>query len=188
MNVKLRVVPSWPSIQKRIFPALTRRLTGEEPLVSAFRRLSRLGAVAGSTSPLLISALIEVLCLWPRGTGVETFAKDGGACGDPRVDDVMAIIDEHLDQPPSLGELARRVDLSPRHLVRRFETLCGCSPHDYITARRLGRARELLAQGSMNVTRAAEALGFPSIHTFSRWFRRETGLTPAEFRAHPTGF
>ncbi len=190
-NFKLRVGAQWPAVRAGIFPVVSRGLAGEDPLARALRRMARLGAVAGSTSPLLVATVIEALCLWPRGgSGRDASITDaaGDADADGRVHEAMAIIDERLDQPPSVPELARRVRLSSRHLSRRFEALCGCSPHAYITARRLARARELLAQGRMNVTQAAEALGFPSIHTFSRWFRRESGQTPAAFRAHPSGF
>jgi AraC-like DNA-binding protein len=62
----------------------------------------------------------------------------------------------------------------------------GCTPHDYVTGQRVARAKEMLASGEMNVTEVADALGFPSIHGFSRWFLRETKVNPSEFRDRPS--
>jgi AraC family transcriptional regulator len=71
-------------------------------------------------------------------------------------------------------------------LARRFRAACGCTPYAFVTAKRLARAKELLLQGRLNVSEVAEALGFPNIHTFSRWFRREAGIPPRVFRQRPT--
>ncbi|MBA3847504.1 MAG: helix-turn-helix transcriptional regulator, partial [Planctomycetes bacterium] len=91
-------------------------------------------------------------------------------------------------RPPGLSELALHVGVSPRHLARRFAALTGVSPRAWADARRVARARELLTQGRLNVTAAAEALGFASIHAFSRWFHRRVGRSPSAFRERPSGF
>ncbi|MBM3891712.1 MAG: helix-turn-helix transcriptional regulator [Verrucomicrobia bacterium] len=186
-SFKLRVARVWPAVQRRIFAGLTRALTGEEPLVKALRRVSRLHTVAAAQAPMLGVALCEVLCLWPRAArhAVLSPSEIVAAELDEQLESALTMIDARLASPPTLGEMARAAHLSPRQFTRRFRALCGATPHEYVTARRLVRARELLVQGHLNVTQVAEALGFPSIHVFSRWFRLRTGKTPSQFREHP---
>ncbi|MBI3830688.1 MAG: helix-turn-helix transcriptional regulator [Planctomycetes bacterium] len=182
-SFKLRVERRWPAIRQRVFPSETLGVAGEEPLMRALARIARLAVAPGPQRPLLASSVAEALCLWPDGTARRNregaSAPEGGL--DARLEAAAALINERLARPPSLEELAHAAHLSPRHLARVFLAVQGCTPHEYATARRLVRARELLVQGSLNVTKVAEALGFPEIHTFSRWFRREAGVSPAEY-------
>lgn len=183
-SFKLRVEQHWPAIRRRIFPLAVMGIAGEEPLVRALARIARLSATPGPRSALLASAVAEALCLWPDGMARRHREGASVASGDldARIEAAAALIDERLAYPPSLEELASAAHLSARHLARVFRAVQGCTPHEYATARRLARASELLVQGSLNVTKVAEALGFPEIHTFSRWFRRESGMSPAAYR------
>jgi AraC-like DNA-binding protein len=187
-NFKLRVSPQWPALKTKVFAPQVLSFTGEESLLRAMRRLVRLSPMRGAAQPMLAATLVEILCLWPRSTETAEVPAFRGTELDSRIEAAIALIEQRLAQPPDLEELATAAHLSPRHLVRLFESTCGTTPHAYITARRVARARELLAQGQLNVTQAADALGFPSIHTFSRWFLRETKVTPAAFRASPGMF
>lgn len=186
-SVKLRVTRSWPAVKQRIFAPIVRGVAGEEPLVKLLRRLSQLAETQGARPPLLAATVCELLCLWP-GLPATSAAPNGNALDEiePAMKAALDAIDERLSDPPAVEELARAAHLSPRHFSRRMRSLLGCSPHDYITGRRLARARELLAQGELNVTAVAEALGFPSVHTFSRWFQREAHSSPTAFRRRPT--
>jgi AraC-like DNA-binding protein len=182
---KLRVAAHWPIVRKRLFPTFVANVSGEEPLLQAFRRLARLNTLRSLAAPLGAVALSEVLCLWPRSTQSRARIVEQGAAQDERLERALELIESRLAQPPALKELASAAHLSPRHFARRFRALYGCSAHDFVTARRIERSGELLTRASYSVTEIAESLGFPSIHTFSRWFRHETGATPTEYRQKP---
>jgi AraC-like DNA-binding protein len=97
--------------------------------------------------------------------------------------DVRAFIDRHYAQTLSVARLAGRAGLSPFHFIRRFRTAFGATPHQYLRARRLDRARELLVTTPWPVTEICHAVGFRSLGTFSSLFRQATGETPGEYRA-----
>jgi AraC-like DNA-binding protein len=82
----------------------------------------------------------------------------------------------------SIAELAARVHLSPFHLTRRFAAVFGTTPHQYRTAARLTRARELLARGEHTVTEVCFALGFSSLGSFSALFRAHVGESPLAYQ------
>ncbi|HET8626523.1 MAG TPA: AraC family transcriptional regulator [Thermomicrobiales bacterium] len=86
------------------------------------------------------------------------------------------------DQPVTLDDLARVACLSPNHLLRVFREVFHQTPHQYLTARRLERARHLLAATDEPVTEVCLAVGFQSHGSFSRLFRRHCGLSPAAYR------
>lgn len=185
-SFKLRVSARWPAVQKRIFPSYFANVTGEEPLTQAFRRLARLSTLRSLGTPLAAVALSEILCLWPREPSPRARAPVSRGSGhDERLEPALDLIESQLTQPLDLAGLAAAAHLSPRHFARRFRALYGCSPHAFVTARRVERAGELLTQSALNVTDVADAMGFPSIHTFSRWFHHETGTTPTQFRQKP---
>jgi AraC family transcriptional regulator len=91
-------------------------------------------------------------------------------------------IEEHLGETISLAALAALAGLSPFHFSRAFTQSFGAPPHRYHMARRMDRARDLLQKPSRSVTEIGIQLGFRETSSFTRAFRRFTGLTPTEYR------
>jgi two-component system, response regulator YesN len=89
---------------------------------------------------------------------------------------------EQFDQPYTTATLARELRVSERHLRRRFLEAYGKTPQRYLTEARLKRAAELLRRTAVGIEQVANAVGFPSLKTFSRSFKRAFGLTPSDFR------
>lgn len=96
---------------------------------------------------------------------------------------LAAYIEQHLDQPLSLGELAQLAALSEYHFVRMFRTSFGLPPHRYVLQRRLLRARQLLQHSRLPLGEIALACGFASASHFSNRFRAAFGAAPGLLRA-----
>lgn len=96
----------------------------------------------------------------------------------------------HFRETCSLDELSGRVSLSKYHLLRRFKQETGRTPHEYLTALRLRRAKELLTETQLSVEEVGYQCGFASSTAFIRSFRQATAITPASFRKYfdPAGF
>jgi AraC family transcriptional regulator len=93
-------------------------------------------------------------------------------------------IEEHLAEEISLTALAELADLSLYHFARAFTQSFGMPPHRYHMARRMDRARSLLQMPALSVTQIGVQIGFRETSSFTRAFRRFTGLTPTEYRRH----
>lgn len=87
-----------------------------------------------------------------------------------------------LDEPLRLQEIARVAAMAPHHFLRAFRQTFGSTPHQYLTARRIERARQLLAATPLPVTEVGLEAGFSSLGSFSWLFRQRTGLSPAQYR------
>jgi AraC family transcriptional regulator len=97
---------------------------------------------------------------------------------------VVEFIEEHLSEEISLSTLAGLVNLSLFHFARAFKQSFGVPPHRYHSARRMDRARSLLQRPALSVTQIGVQTGFRETSSFTRAFRRFTGLTPTEYRRH----
>jgi AraC-like DNA-binding protein len=92
-------------------------------------------------------------------------------------------IDRHFAKALTIEKLAAMARLSPFHFIRAFRAAYGETPHQYLRARRLERAKELLATTTFPVTEVCDKVGFHSPGSFTTLFRRQTGETPGEYRA-----
>ncbi|MEQ9642578.1 MAG: methylated-DNA--[protein]-cysteine S-methyltransferase [Alphaproteobacteria bacterium] len=93
---------------------------------------------------------------------------------------IEARLDDGLDGPPSLREIADHVGGSPHHLQRTFRKLMGVSPAEYADAERLKRLKSLLKDGD-SVTGAMYEAGYGAA---SRLYERapgQLGMTPATY-------
>jgi AraC family transcriptional regulator len=97
---------------------------------------------------------------------------------------VVEFIEEHLAEDVSLAALAGLVDLSLYHFARAFRQSFGAPPHRYHMARRMDHARSLLQKPALSVTEIGIQTGFRDTSSFTRAFRKFTGLTPTEYRRH----
>jgi len=100
---------------------------------------------------------------------------------------IVEFIEEHLAEEISLAALAELVDLSLYHFARAFTQSFGVPPHRYHMARRMDRARSLLQMPELSVTQIGIQIGFCETSSFTKAFRRFTGLTPSEYRRHREG-
>jgi len=91
-------------------------------------------------------------------------------------------IEAHVARDISLGELAGLARLSPSHFARAFKQSFGTPPHRYHMARRVERAKALLARPDLSVTTIGLEVGFSETSSFSAAFRKVTGITPTDFR------
>ena len=87
-----------------------------------------------------------------------------------------------LDRRPRLSEAAREACLSPFHYHRMFVRAFGETPHDFLTRRRIDRAKQLLARDECSVTEVCLAVGYESLGSFSSLFRSSVGRSPVEYR------
>ncbi len=105
----------------------------------------------------------------------------------PKIRRLIEFIEEHLDSNLSLETMAAEVIVSPRYLPRAFKTAIGQSPHRYVLARRIERAKQLLHSTDMPIVDVALASGFSSQSHLSNWFLREVGISPAAYRRQAVG-
>ncbi len=121
---------------------------------NVFREMERIPAVRASTREELYSRL--------------NLARD--------------FMEASLHLPLTIPQIARQACLSPHHFLRLFKQMFEETPHQYLTRRRIERARQMLLLSDTSVTNICFALGFESLGSFSWLFRARTGLSPEQFR------
>ncbi|MDR5860590.1 GlxA family transcriptional regulator [Halomonas eurihalina] len=100
----------------------------------------------------------------------------------PRLLEIVALMEANLEEPISLDELANYVNVSRRQLERLFQKNLHCSPSRYYLKLRLTRARQLLKQTPMSIIEVASACGFVSTPHFSKCYREYFGIPPRDER------
>jgi AraC family transcriptional regulator len=95
---------------------------------------------------------------------------------------VAEYVEEHLDSSLTLGEMAATAHLSAYHFARQFKAATGLPPHQYVIARRVERAKQLLQAGNAaSLAEVALRAGFSDQSQFCRHFKRLVGATPRRF-------
>ncbi|MEM6631670.1 MAG: AraC family transcriptional regulator [Bacteroidota bacterium] len=94
---------------------------------------------------------------------------------------VKNYIDHNFEQEVNLAVLAQSKFVSKYHLLRLFKQYYGQTPKQYLTDKRMEKAKEYLKKG-MTVTETCFAVGFKSLGSFSALFKRRNGISPIEFQ------
>ncbi|MDO9411355.1 MAG: AraC family transcriptional regulator [Pseudolabrys sp.] len=100
---------------------------------------------------------------------------------DPQIGRALALMHQKLAEPWSTDVLAAKVALSRSAFVERFSSLIGMPPIRYLTVWRLQTAKLYLRE-SKTIAQVAHAVGYESVEAFSRAFKREYGVSPAQWR------
>jgi len=140
---------------------------------------------SGGADRLYVDALgmvlIRELLRLNRG-GVLAEPARPGSLADWQSKRTAEYIDAHLADRISLGTLAAIARLSPYHFARGFKRSFGMPPHRYHMARRIERAKVLLARPAPSITQIALEVGFGETSSFTAAFRRMVGRTPSSYR------
>jgi AraC family transcriptional regulator len=143
-------------------------------------------ASSGPGGPLAAESLANVLAVHLlRHLSAPRRLEHGrdGALPRGRLRVVVEYIEEHLDGCPTLAEMAAVVGLNPYHFARQFKAATGLPPHQYVIARRVERARQLLHAGTgLSLAEVAAQAGFSDQSRFSHHFKGVVGVTPGQFR------
>ena len=103
--------------------------------------------------------------------------------GHPAVRFAVEVLRRRFREELSVEDIADETGHSPSHLSRLFRIELGTSIMDYLTRLRMDEAKRLLlGDDDKNIGQIAEASGYRDPNYFSRVFRRETGLSPREYR------
>jgi AraC family transcriptional regulator, glycine betaine-responsive activator len=99
--------------------------------------------------------------------------------------EVVRLMEANIEEPLSLEELARLVQLSQRHLQRMFKVYLNVSPTHYYLSLRLRRARDLLRTTDASIASVTTVCGFHSPCHFSKAYRAQFGHAPSLERRQP---
>ena len=97
-----------------------------------------------------------------------------------RIVQAKLFIDQHYAEPIDLYRIADEAYYSKFHFVRQFKNTYHQTPHQYLTSVRIENAMKLLGTG-LPVSAVCEAVGFEELSSFSRLFKRTTGMTPSGY-------
>jgi beta-xylosidase/AraC-like DNA-binding protein len=95
---------------------------------------------------------------------------------------IAAYIKKNYQEPLTLDELAKKLDLTPQYLSRYFRKKFGVNFHAYVNRIRLESAIKDLLLSDATVTAIAYDNGFPNLSSFIKELRDHTGTNPTEYR------
>ncbi|AKT41322.1 AraC family transcriptional regulator [Chondromyces crocatus] len=140
-------------------------------------------ASPGPASTLVLQRLADVLFVQ-----VLRWLSTHDGCGlvqalsDPPVHHALNLMHTRVDEPWTVAKLAARVGLSRSGFAQRFTQVVGDPPLQYLARWRMARAAELLRETHDSVAQIAQRVGYESVPSFSKAFKRWQGRSPSHHR------
>ena len=130
-----------------------------------------------------LDALVRVLAIWLTRNAEPPIspAQLPGRAGK-HLAKFSKLVDEHHKSHWSVADYASAIGITPAHLNTICQELSGKSTLEIIHARLVLAAQRELAYTERNIAGVADHLGFVDPSYFTRFFKRETGMTPGEYR------
>jgi AraC-like DNA-binding protein len=98
-----------------------------------------------------------------------------------RIVAAKVFIDENYHEAIDLKEISQKAFLSRYHFHRLFSQVYKRTPHQYLTLKRIEKAKDLLEENKQ-VVDVCNEVGFESLGSFSALFKKEIGFAPTYYR------
>ena len=95
---------------------------------------------------------------------------------------ILPYIEAHLAEAFTVSELADSVSLNAQYMMRLFKKETGLSILEYVTGKKIARAKELLLATDRPIEQISEEVGYCNYSYFFKVFKRQEGLSPAQYR------
>jgi len=164
-------------------PVLSDRFNIQTPFLNIFSEIIN----AGNFTDLMIKTYLHQIVVLAFRNFFEKWEKQYTPHGDGQkskqiVYEVINYIDTHLFTITDLSKIAAELGYSYSYLSRIFSNETGLSIKDYYQKKRFEKAAELLKNSGLSITRIAEDLQYQSIHSFSKAFRKNFGISPTVYQ------
>ena len=119
---------------------------------------------------------------------IARLSKDAASVQESRdptleaVESAKRYIEKYSGDGIKLSDIAASVSLSPSYFHSLFTSVCGITPHDYLTECRISAARELLCMTSLSISEIAEKSGFGNQQYLGTVFQQKMGISPGRYR------
>lgn len=94
----------------------------------------------------------------------------------------IKLVKEHFRQQHSLPFFADALCISPKYMSQIVQEVSGHFASDWIKKHLLDEAKTLLKEGNYTANQVSDILGFPNASYFTRFFKRETRMTPIQYQ------
>lgn len=102
------------------------------------------------------------------------------------ISEMIKYVDDNYLERMTIDELAFLFHTNRATLCKEFKRSTGKTLVEYVNEKRFEDAKHRLSQSDESVTRIAEDMKFDSIHYFTRFFKKMSGMTPSEYRKENT--
>ena len=135
----------------------------------------------------LIQALVvELSRLNTAGHPAKRYGPRQSDKGRQHIEHYQALVEAHYREQPSIEQLAVQIGVSSAHLNLLCRQLAGRSALQLLHERLLLEAKRQLTYTNMTIGQVSDSLGFSEPAYFTRFFKRNTALSPREFRLRQT--
>ncbi|MFS0872460.1 response regulator [Paenibacillus xylanilyticus] len=102
--------------------------------------------------------------------------------GDTPIGEALAYIEAHLGENMTMREIADSLHLNSSYFSVLFKEQVGLNFSEYLTRKRIQRAKELLVQTALPISEVAERVGYQTDKYFIKVFKSLEGLSPSKYR------
>jgi len=151
-------------------------------MVLVLRAISDADSTAKQLYAEVLTNALAVHLLRRYGAYQHSVHKVSNSLSPAKLQRTITYIQAHLEDELPLTTLAALVNLSPDHFARLFKHATGQTPHQYVLASRIARAKQLLTETDMPLSAIGLQVGCTDQSYFTALFRRHVTMTPKAFR------
>jgi len=160
---------------------ITQQLIDDELIEAVMMALLRDAEAHGAASAFFDHGLSLILHQLGKRARTSRANNTPNHASRKALESSFELIESHLGDDLRVREMAAVAGIDTRTLTRLFKRETGYTPFQYLTRRRMARAKELLQAGE-SITNTALAVGYINPAKFSAAFRRWVGMTPSAWK------